>query len=304
MFWKNFLNRKSSFDIFLIGSAKLDRLKAEGRYSCYRNTRATLRKLSAFMQNNPLPAGKVTPELMKAFAAYLEDELGNGHNTIVENLRIVSQLLDEAEVTPNPCRVLGLTREQGIRPFLTEDELDRLMSLRLRRKSLAATARDMFYVECRTGLRISDLLQIRRSCFDGKYIRLRMQKTRRIVSVPASKGVRQILERYSARTGGDRFIFPFLNSLPEGASRFETSRAMVSATSRINVQIKRLARQAGIEKKVSTHVARHTFATQLLSKGASVYEVKELLGHQDIRVTQVYTHLMEDRKEALVELLE
>ena len=93
MFWKKFLNRKYSFDIFLIGKEKLDKLKAEGRYSCYRNTRATLKKLSAFMQGQPLPVDRITPQLLKDFAAFMADEFDNGHNTIVENIHFSDSLL-------------------------------------------------------------------------------------------------------------------------------------------------------------------------------------------------------------------
>lgn len=65
-----------------------------------------------------------------------------------------------------------------------------------------------------------------------------------------------------------------------------------------------MAQCAGISKKVSTHVGRHTFATLLMSKGASIYEVKELLGHRDVKVTQVYTHLLDTRKQELVTMLD
>ena len=62
--------------------------------------------------------------------------------------------------------------------------------------------------------------------------------------------------------------------------------------------------RAGINKKITFHCGRHTFATMLISKGASIYEVKELLGHRDVKVTQVYAHLLDDRKRELMEMLE
>ena len=85
---------------------------------------------------------------------------------------------------------------------------------------------------------------------------------------------------------------------------FELERRLITATARVNLMIKAVAKRAGVHKNISTHVGRHTFATMLINKGASIYEIKELLGHQDIKVTQVYTHLAGHRKQELVQLLE
>lgn len=62
------------------------------------------------------------------------------------------------------------------------------------------------------------------------------------------------------------------------------------------------AAQAGIKKHVSYHVARHTFATMLITFGADLYTVSKLLGHTDIKVTQIYAKLVDAKKVEAVEL--
>lgn len=298
-------HKTSRMDLFALGEKRLAELKAEGRYSCYRNTRATLQKLAAFVDGKPLQMGKVTPELMENFRTYLIETVGNSHNTVSENLKIISQFFTQAGVEKNPCKGVGLKRIQRPRNFLQEEELARMMALRLPKGSEMDVVRDMFFMECRTGLRISDLLQLRWSDFDGQYIRLRMQKTRRAVEIPVSASVQKTLEKYrDLFSRPNSRIFPVLDRVKDRPDEFSKLRRLIYGTAHVNLILKRVAARAGITKKVSTHVARHTFATMLISKGASIYDVKELLGHQDVKVTQVYAHLLDGRKRELVEMLE
>lgn len=302
---KQFFMGAGRADVFFVGEKRLAQLKAEGRYSCYRNTRATLRKISLFTKGKSLPASNVTVEWVVAFQRFLLHQLVNGHNTTVENLKVLSMLLDESGIKDNPCRKVPISRIPTKRQYLLGEELDRLMSYRLIKDSEQETARDIFYVECRTGLRISDLLCLRWQDYDGSFIRLRMQKTGRFIEIPVVRSVQVILEKYrNLFSAPDMFVFPFLQKEKNSNEDFSLSRAIIYATSRINLHIKKLAQSAGIGKNVSTHVGRHTFATMLVSKGASIYEVKELLGHQDVKVTQIYAHLLDTRKRQLVELLE
>ena len=301
----NLFHRTERADVFALGEKRLAQLKTENRYSCYRNTRAMLHKLSLFCHGKSLPADQVTSEMVAEFRDFLLRKMGNSQNTMVENIKILSILLDEAGLCPNPCSSLQLSREQTRREYLLEDEVQRIMDLKLKAGSHLDIARDIFFMECRTGLRISDLLQLRWEAYDGVFIRLQMQKTKRPVEVPVTRGVQRVLEKYRTLFSSDRsYIFPILETSRTQKQDFAQARTLVYATGRINIAIKRLANLAGISKQLSSHIGRHTFATMLISKGASIYDVKELLGHQDIKVTQVYAHLLDSRKQQLVEMLE
>lgn len=305
MILKSLFNRMGREDIFVVGERRLERLKAEGRYSCYRATRAVLRKLSLFRKGKSLPVNEVTPAMLEDFRQFLALDQGNSNNTIVENLKVVLLLLEEGGASRDLRNEIKLSREQTPRTYLLESELERLMALDVKAESPAAVARDIFFVECRTGFRISDLLLLKWSSCRDNIIRLRMQKTQRWIEVPMSTQVRCVLEKYRTLFSQEEdYVFPLMAGPVDETNDFSISRKLVSATVAVNQQVKRLAARAGLEKCISTHVGRHTFATSLLSKGASIYEIKELLGHCDVKVTQIYAHLRTDRKRALIEMLE
>mgnify|MGYP001515478440 FL=1 len=79
--------------------------------------------------------------------------------------------------------------------------------------------------------------------------------------------------------------------------------AISSATAIINKQLKRIAEKVGIEKNISTHVGRHSYATALLTSDIPLPVIKEMLGHSDIKVTQIYAKVVDSKKNEVVNCL-
>ena len=82
---------------------------------------------------------------------------------------------------------------------------------------------------------------------------------------------------------------------------FLSSRGGAMGRTAVWTLVKESARRAGIDKNVSPHTLRHTFATHLLEGGADLAAVQELLGHADISTTQIYTHVNRERLRRLYE---
>lgn len=173
-------------------------------------------------------------------------------------------------------------------PTLTLEEVDRLLlapdtgtTRGLRDRAILET----FYA---TGLRVSELASLTLDSlhFDASYIRCigKGDKERVVpIGMRAMDAVRAWLERgrpaYASRGGGAcRAVF--LSRLGKPLSRVTLWR-----------QIRAYARKAGIQKDLSPHTLRHSFATHLLANGASLRVIQEMLGHADISTTQIYTHV-------------
>lgn len=144
---------------------------------------------------------------------------------------------------------------------------------------------------CFSGLRHSDLLKLTwgevKQTADGQYqIETMMKKTKHNVAVPLSENALSFLPERGEAKDNDR-VFSKLPDQPGNA----------------DARLKTLIRHAGIDKKVSFHVGRHTFATLTLTYGADLYTVSKLLGHSNIRTTQIYAKIVDENKRKAVNLI-
>lgn len=164
---------------------------------------------------------------------------------------------------------------EGIKP----DETPRKQLQRLRDKA-------MLELLFSTGLRVSELISLGRDIDlskDEVSIRGKGEKIRVVfISEGAKKAVKEYLK---ARVDMDDALF--INLSPP-SKKADSLRLTSRSIERI---VRHYATKAGISKKVTPHVLRHTFATDLLENGADLRSVQVLLGHSDISTTQIYTHV-------------
>jgi integrase/recombinase XerD len=141
-----------------------------------------------------------------------------------------------------------------------------------------------------TGLRVSELVQLKtvavRSDRDFLHVRGKGGRERLI---PVSRRAQAVLDAYMTAQK---------ETLPEGSEWLFPSRGASGALTRQHfaLELKQLATQAGLDAtKLSPHVMRHGFASNLLAKGADLRAVQQMLGHSDISTTQIYTHVQTER---------
>ena len=151
------------------------------------------------------------------------------------------------------------------------------------------SVKEAFLFACFCGLRISDIKTLKWSDVkqetDGICICKKMIKTKQIVMVPLSENA--------------------LVWMPnKGIAKMEDFVFCLPSYFTINSQVKQWAKSAGLEKKITFHTSRHTFATTLLTMGADLYTTSKLLGHQNIKTTQVYAEIVNKKKIETVNLLD
>lgn len=215
--------------------------------------------------------------------------------------------LDE---TSNPFRKIKFKREQTDRVYLEVEEVQKILKLRFKRHSPLYDAREIFLFECFTGIRISDILTLKWKNVTDEEITICMRKTDKPLSIPQQKVVksilnsrRLILENNGEHLFREKYVFNILKVDIEKVSAEAALNAISSATAVINKRLKRIAEKAGIMKNLSTHVARHSFATMLLTNDIGLSVIRDLLGHGDVRVTQTYAKVISKKKEEAISVL-
>jgi integrase/recombinase XerD len=162
-------------------------------------------------------------------------------------------------------------RNKPIPEVLTQEEVKRLLEATSNVKH-----RMILKILYGCGLRVSELLSLRKGDFNYAegllHIRLSKGRKDRFVKIPDS--VKGELASYSSLIGGDTL--------------FQSSRGERLTVATIQKIVKNSARKAGIMKGVHPHTLRHSFATHLLEQGTDLRVIQKLLGHSDIKTTQIY----------------
>lgn len=206
------------------------------------------------------------------------------HNYHKRMKRYVNEAIKFELIDKNPYS--GLHFERGrhqIRKYLTEDELKRIMEVEIPSKTIQQV-RDLFVFQAYTGISYADLAK-----FDFKnditkingklVIQDIRQKTEESYFIVLLSPAVAILERYG-------FVLPIISN------------------QQYNLRLKIVADYAKIEKNLTVHMARHTFATMCLNNGVRIENVSRMLGHSNIRTTQEYAKVLNSEVEKSFDLLE
>jgi integrase/recombinase XerD len=252
---------------------------------------------------------------LQGFEKFLTEE-GLRVNTIHNRLKIVRKItriaLREGWVDKNPFDHFKLKTEAGVREFLTRDELRSLQELEIPQPSYRLV-RDVFVFSCHTGLRFGDLCMLGKEHVnteqgaDGEkffVLGIKMQKTQELLSLKLSKMAASIVEIYQD-VGGD-YLFPIIGSQKRAQLTSEVllKKEISRRNAYFNKVLAMLIERAEINKKISMHCARHTFATLMLDLGASIEVVSKLIGHKDLKVTQIYAKVLDKAKHEAIDRLD
>ena len=194
-------------------------------------------------------------------------------------------------INNNPCEKIESPKLRKTLPnTLNYDEINKLLDIK---EDNAKDVRDkcMIYLMYASGLRVSELVNLNVNDINltDEYVRIfRKGKKERIV--PFSESTTKLLDKY---------INIYRNSLLKG---YLTDKLFISSYGKGMTRqgffknLKLIAKNKGITKDFSPHTLRHSFATHLIENGADLRSIMELLGHENIKTTQIYTHISNDKK--------
>ncbi|MDX2267180.1 MAG: tyrosine recombinase [Bryobacter sp.] len=243
----------------------------------------------------------LSPAALKSFQRYLQT-ISLASATITRTLSTLRgfarHLVAENQLAQDPSPYLkGPRPARRLPKALSPDKVEQLSAAFSPDSALGLRNLAMFELCYSSGLRASELVNVKLADLDAQGQRLRVRgKGSRTRLVPVGSSAMAALEQYLAKSRGVLLKgndSPFLFVSSRGPKLDRKSYWAVLQRLKLS--------PAGAGTKIHPHVLRHSFATHLLSGGADLRSVQALLGHADISTTQIYTHVDRDRLRKVVD---
>lgn len=233
-----------------------------------------------------LKLSEVTPIVIHDFRIYLLTTKKCMPNTTTKILKFFKTIIlfgrKNGFLTHDPFREIRFHLEPVDRGFLTDNEIKTIMQKEMVTPRLELV-RDMFIFSCFTGLAYIDVANLTEDNIvelDGKqWIMTKRQKTKIATNIILLDIPKMIIEKY-ASVRKDGKLLPILSN------------------QKMNAYLKEIADICQINKNLTYHVARHTFATMSISKGVPIETVSKMLGHSKTQTTQIYARITNKKLEA------
>ncbi len=200
-------------------------------------------------------------------------------------------LLRENLIVHNPFSAVDLPRSgRSLPKALSQKEVLRLLVPPAGLTPIAQRDNTMLFILYSTGLRVSELVQLPLAAcnLSAGFVRV-LGKGNKERLIPFGEQAKEKIDHYLQTSR------PHILKGKRSNYLFITGRGSCMTRLRFWQIVRKIALAAGIDKSISPHMIRHSFATHLLSHGADLRAVQMMLGHSDIATTQIYTHIDQDR---------
>lgn len=254
----------------------------------YGNWKSAFKHLVNYCKGKEIQISKVDEVFLEGFKDYLlnekiSDKGGKlGQNTALSYFNKIRTALKEAHrgrlISENPVlRVRGIKEEETNRQYLTLEEIQRLVQTECDNPLIKRA----FLFSCMTGLRFSDIANLKWKNLNydennGWVLKFTMKKTKGVENLPINE---QAIKLMGKRGKDEEQVFENLVYSAYG-----------------NKKIHKWVKEAGIDKHITFHCARHSFATLQLTMDTDIYTVSKLLGHKNLKTTEIYAKVIDKKK--------
>ena len=230
-------------------------------------------------------------DVVKAWLIHL-DEKKNKSTTVsrkISSLRgFYKYLINNKVIDSNPFSLVSLPKKERHLPrFFYYNELEEMFQVPKLNTALGQRDRLLLEMLYATGVRVSELVNIKVSDINGEEIKV-LGKGNKERIVEFGDYAESILELYLNEG------YKHLN-IKKSEYLFLNNRGGKLTTRGVRYILDNIINKTTIDKKISPHMLRHTFATHLLNEGCDLLTVQELLGHESLTATSIYTHITNDR---------
>lgn len=255
----------------------------------------TLNSLNLFKKG--LHIQDITPALLTSYEKFMIAQ-GKSYTTLGIYLRqlrtIINQTIDAGILSADkyPFKKYDIPTSRNIKKALSEADVKKILDFQTNDEELRKAADFWLLSYLCSGINFADIIQLKPANINGNYLFFIRQKTKltkkkdlRPIKVGLHPRAIEIIEKYRNKEANADFLFPILdNSIGAKTVKYRCQNFIKW----VNKRMEKVASELGIEQKVGTYAARHTFSTILKRKGVSTEFIKESLGHSSVAITENY----------------
>jgi site-specific recombinase XerD len=290
------LKSKDSSKFFGQAEIYLRNLKQSGKYNRYSSDKPRINRFKEFLNNEDISFQDITVSLLNRFKAYLKGTREITDRTVVNHLVVLRTIFNQAikdNLIDSKYYPFGKDRirikfPDSKKTSLTIEEVKKLEELVLPKESNLNHARNLWLLSFYfAGIRVSDLLRLRWANIEDKRLIYTMGKNAKGGSIKISDKADNILKEYKRMEQYD-LIFPNLQVVQNHNNLFEVQKRISNSVKTIDESLQKIAFILGFEKKLTMHIARHTFGNlsgdripiQLLQKFYRHTSIVTTIGYQ------------------------
>ena len=281
-------------NLFTFWDEIIDEMTAAGRMGNARINREAYKSIKKFHRSTNLVFKDITPTFLNKYEVHMRARGGTdgGIGVPLRALRAVYNFAIERNMVKEeyyPFKVYKISKlkGKGLKKSLSMEQVKKIVSLDLEKYPWLTNSRNFFVFSFYTrGMNFADMMKLEWKQVDEERIYYTRSKTKGTFIIKIVSPVQEILNFYRGQKRDTKYVFPIL--LHENLTPSQIANRKHKVLQRYNLQLKEIAEICGINKALSSYVARHSFANCLKQKGIATDVISESLGHQNLAVTQAY----------------
>ncbi|MGB5370239.1 MAG: site-specific integrase [Flavobacteriaceae bacterium] len=281
-------------NIFYFWDEIIGEMISAGRTGNARANKDTFHSLHLFNKTTRLTFKDITPTFLSKYEVFLRSR-GGSDGGIGVRMRAIRALFNFAierkivqeELYPFRAYKVSKLKGKGLKKALSIKQIKKIVSLDLKKHPLLTNSRNYFVFSFYTrGMNFADMMKLEWNAVDDDKICYTRSKTKGNFMVKILPPVREILNFYHKYSLDTKYVFPIL--LKDDLTPSQLENRKHKTLQRYNKDLKEIAQICGIDKNISSYVARHSFANCLKQKGVATDIISESMGHQNLTITQAY----------------
>ena len=290
---RRFLKQEQSGDFMTFAAALVSRKREEGHLSLADKYQTSLRSFSRFLDGRPLTFDGLDATLMLRYETSLKQQglCPNTTSFYLRSLRAIYNRAVEQGLTPqrHPFAQVYTGIAKTIKRAIRAEEVQQLKAYPLPPDSAESFSRDIFLFSLYTcGMSLIDIAHLKKTDLHNGYLTYYRQKTGQAIQIRWEPCMQQLVDRY--RRDDSPYLFPIITRPGEDEARQYHNQLHL-----INRHLKRLGETLGLSTKLTTYVARHSWASIAKSQDVPIAAISGALGHTTERTTRIYLKSFDNR---------